>query len=202
MIRTTSLAALACATVLLAACSSTSSSSTAVASSITPSITASTGVSGAATDAATYADGLCTSIDQWQQSLADGNKELQSSITAGSTTPQDAKDALEAFMTSAVQDTQTMLDHIHALGAPAGAEDATAAIETALTNVQTLFQSVLSSVQSLDTTNPAAMVSAVTSLAPQLQQGGRDISDAIGSVQNAELSTAIDSAPACQSLAH
>ena len=198
MTRATSLAALACATVLLAACSSNSSSSTTVASSTAPSITAST--SSATTDAATYAEGLCTSIDQWQKSLADGNKELQASITAGTTTPQDAKDALESFMTSAVQDTQTMLDQIHALGAPAGAEDATAAIETALTNVQTLFQSVLSTVQSLDTTNPAAMATAVASLAPQLQQGGQDISDAIGSVQNAELSAAIDSARACQSL--
>ena len=200
MIRTTSLAALACATILLAACTSTSSSSTDTAAATVPSITASTSVSVAATDAATYADGLCTSIDQWQQSLADGNKKLQGSITAGTTTPQDAKDALEAFMTSAVQDTQTMLDQIHALGAPSGAEDATAAIETELTNVETLFQSVLSTVQGLDTTNPAAMQTAVASLAPQLQQGGQDITDAIGSIQNTELSTAIDNAPACQSL--
>ena len=197
MTRRTSLVAIALATALLAACSTSSTTSTA-ATSAPGSASVSTSVAGA--DTAAYADGLCTSIDQWQQSLTDGSQSLQDSLTAGNPTPQDAKDALEAYMTSAVQDTQTMLDDIHALGSPPGMEDATAAIETALTNVKTLFESVRSSVQSLDTTNPASMAAALTDLVPQLQQGAQEISDTIDSIQSPDLASAIDSAPACDSL--
>ena len=143
---------------------------------------------------------MCTSIDQWQQSLTDGSQSLQDTITAGNPTPQDVKDALEAYMTSAIEDTQTMLDDVHALGTPPGVEDATAAIETALTNVKTLFETVRSKVQSLDTSNPANMAAALTGLVPQLQQGAQEISDAIDSIQSPDLAAAIDSAPACDAL--
>ena len=198
MTRRTSLVAIALATVLLAACS-TSSSTTSAAATSTP-VSASVSASVSDADTAAYADGLCTSIDEWQQSLTDGSQSLQDTITAGNPTPQDVKDALEAYMTSAVQDTQTMLDEIQALGSPPGMEDATAAIETALTNVKTLFESVRSSVQSLDTTNPASMAAALTDLVPQLQQGAQEISDTIDSIQSPDLASAIDSAPACDSL--
>jgi ABC-type phosphate/phosphonate transport system substrate-binding protein len=199
MTRRTSLAAIALATILLAACSSTSSS-TPSAAATTTTISASGSASVAGADAAAYADRLCTSIDQWQQSLSDGNQSLRDAITAGNPTPQDVKDALEAYMTSATQDTQAMLDDIDALSSPPGMEEATAAIETALTNAKTLLESVRSSVQSLDTTNPANMASALSDLVPQLQQGAQEVSDAINSVQSPELTSAIDSAPACDSL--
>ena len=196
MTRRTSLVAIALATVLLAACSTSSSSTSVAATSSSASVSAS--VVGADTTA--YADGLCTSIDQWQQSLTDGSQSLQDSITAGNATPQGVKDELEAYMTSAVEDTQAMLDDIHALGTPPGVEDATAALETALTNVKTLFESVRSSVQSLDTSNPAKMAAALTGLVPKLQQGAQEVSDAIDSIQSPDLASAIDSAPACASL--
>lgn len=199
MTRRTSLAAIALGTVLLAACTSTSSS-TPTPAATTTTISASGSASVAGTDAAAYADGLCTSIDEWQQSLSDGNQSLQDAIATGNPTPQDVKDALEAYMTSAVQDTQSMLDDIHALGSPPGMEEATAAIETALTNVKTLFESVRTSVQSLDTTNPANMASALTDLVPKLQQGAQEVADAIDSVQSPELTSAIADAPACDSL--
>ena len=199
MTRRTSLAAIALATILLAACSSTSSS-TPTPAATTTTISASGSASVAGTDAAAYADGLCTSIDEWQQSLSDGNQSLQDAITAGNPTPQEVKDALEAYMTSAVQDTQSMLDDIHALGTPPGLEEATAAIETGLTNVKTLFESVRSSVQALDTTNPAKMASAIAYLVPQLQEGAQEVADAIDSVQSPELTSAIASSPACDSL--
>jgi Spy/CpxP family protein refolding chaperone len=197
MTRRTSLVAIALATVLLAACSTSSTTSTAATS--TP-VSASVSASVSDADTAAYADGLCTSIDEWQQSLTDGSQSLQDTITAGNPTPQDVKDALEAYMTSAIDDTQTMLDDVHALGSPPGVEDATAAIETALTNVKTLFESVRSSVQSLDTTNPANMAAALTDLVPQLQQGAQEVSDAIDSIQSPDLASAIDSTPACDSL--
>jgi Spy/CpxP family protein refolding chaperone len=197
MTRRTSLVAIALATVLLAACSTSSTTSTAATS--TP-VSASVSASVSDADTAAYADGLCTSIDEWQQSLTDGSQSLQDTITAGNPTPQDVKDALEAYMTSAIEDTQTMLDDIHALGTPPGVEDATAAIETALTNVKTLFESVRSSVQSLDTTNTASMAAALTDLVPQLQQGAQEISDTIDSIQSPDLASAIESTPACDSL--
>lgn len=193
MTRRTSLVAIALATVLLAACSTSSSTTTAAATSTPVS-------SSVSAETAAYADGLCTSIDQWQQSLTDGSQSLQDTITAGNPTPQDVKDALEEYMTSAIEDTQTMLDDVHALGTPPGVEDATAAIETALTNVKTLFETVRSKVQSLDTSNPANMAAALTGLVPQLQQGAQQISDAIDSIQSPDLAAAIDSAPACASL--
>jgi len=197
MTRIKPLAAIALATVLLAACTKTSSSSITTASTA-PSATASISSSGAAIDAATYAGSLCTSISDWQQSLADGNQTFQDAISTGTPTPQDVKDALAAYLTAAVQDTQTMLDQIQALGVPPGAEDASAAMVTALTNVKTLFETVLSSVQSLDTTNPASMATALQDLVPQLQQGAQDVSDAIAAIPEGELKTAIQNDSNCQ----
>ena len=195
MTRTKPLAAIALATVLLAACTKTSSSITTA--STAPSLTASVSASVGAIDAATYAASLCTSVSDWQQSLADGNQTFQDAIST-TPTPQDVKDALAAYLTSAVQDTQTMLDQIQALDVPAGAEDASAAMMTALTNVKTLFETVLSSVASLDTTNPASMATALTDLVPQLQQGAQDVSDAIAAIPEGELKTAIQNDSNCQ----
>jgi len=196
MTRSRPLAAIALATALLAACSTTSSSTTSATSTV-PSTTASVSTSVGATDATAYADGVCTSINDWQQGLADGNQTFQDAI-GGTPTPQSVKDALEAYLTAAVDDTQTMLDDIQALGPPPGAEEASAAIVTALTDVKTLFEGVLSSVQSLDTTNPASMASALTDLVPQLQQGAQDISDALSALPDGELKTALQSNPDCQ----
>ena len=69
---------------------------------------------------------------------------------------------------------------------------------TALTNVKTLFETVLSSVESLDTTNPASMATALTDLVPQLQQGAQDVSDAIAAIPEGELKTAIQNDSNCQ----
>jgi uncharacterized phage infection (PIP) family protein YhgE len=66
--------------------------------------------------------------------------------------------------------------------------------------VKTLFETVRSKVQSLDTSNPGNMAAALTGLVPQLQQGAQEISDAIDSIQSPDLASAIDSAPACDSL--
>ena len=141
---------------------------------------------------------MCTSVSTWQQSLADGNQTFQDAISTGTPTPQAVKDSLEAYLTSVVDDTQTMLDQIEALGPPPGAEEARTAIVTALTNVKTLFEGVLSSVQSLDTTNPASMAAAMTDLVPQLQQGAQDVSDALSALPDGELKTALQSNPNCQ----
>jgi hypothetical protein len=195
MNRTRPLAALAFAALLLAACSSSSSTSTA---STAPSTSASTSSSVAATDATAYADGVCTSISDWQQSLTDGGQQFQDAVSGGTPTPQDVKDALESYLSSAVEDTQTMIDEIEALGPPPGAEETRTAIVSALTDVQTLFEGVRSSVQSLDTTNPASMATAMTDLVPQLQQGAQDVSDSLAAIPEGELKTAIENNPSCQ----
>jgi hypothetical protein len=194
MTRIRPLAACAIAGLLLAACSTSSSSTSSVTSTV-PTGTAS--VSASPADATAYADSVCTSISTWQQSLTDGNQTFQNSLS-GTPTPQDVKDSLEAYLTSVVDDTQTMLDEIQALGPPPGAEEASAAMVTALTNVKTLFEDVLSSVQSLDTTNPASMAAAMTDLVPQLQQGAQDVSDALAAIPQGELKTALQSNPNCQ----
>lgn len=195
MTRIKPLAAIALATLLLAACSTTSSSTSAT--STVPGATTSVSASGAATDTTAYADSVCTSISEWQQSLTDGNQTFQDAIT-GTPTPQAVKDALEAYLTSVVDDTQAMLDQIQSLGPPPGAEETSAAIVTALTNVKSLFEGVRSSVQSLDTTNPASMAAAMTDLVPRLQQGAQDVSDALSAIPEGELKTALQSNPNCQ----
>jgi len=194
MTRIKSLVAIAIATLVLAACSTTSSSTSSVTSTVP---TATPSVSASPVDATAYADSVCTSISTWQQSLTDGNQTFQDSI-GDTPTPQDVKDSLEAYLTSVVDDTQTMLDEIQALGPPPGAEEASAAMVTALTDVKTLFEGVLSSVQALDTTNPASMAAAMTDLVPQLQQGAQDVSDALSALPDGELKTALQSNPNCQ----
>ena len=193
------LVAIGMATAVLTACSSSSSSSSSTAAgastSSTPSSTA------AAADAATYMNSLCTTVSTWQQAIKDENTSLQSAVQSAAS-PQDAKDALETFLTAVVGDTQTMVDEVQALGAPAvdGGDTASAAVVTALTNIQTLFQDALDQVKSLDTSNPAAMAGALTSLATDLQQGGQDAAAALSNIDSQSLKDAAATAPACQSL--
>ena len=201
MTRTKPLAALALATILLAACSKTSSSTSAATSAATlPSVSAS--VSMAATDATTYMTGLCTSVSDWQQSIQDGDQAFQDSIAGGTPTPESVQVALSTYLTSAVEDTQNLVTQIEALGAPdvAGGADAQATIVGALNDVATLFQSALDSVQGLDTTNPAQMATALQDLATTLQEGGQGIADALGAVDSGDFASAAQDIPACRSL--
>jgi len=194
--------AIACTTAaLLAACSSSSSSSTA-ASGTTPASTTSSPSSVAATDAATYMEALCTDISTWQTSLTEGNQTFQDAVSTGQPTPEDVKTALETYLSTAVEDTQTLASDIEALGAPdvEGGGDVSTTIVTALNGVATLFQSILDQVQGVDSANPAAMAAALQDLVPQLQQGAQDVADAFGGIDSSELTTAANDIPACTSI--
>jgi hypothetical protein len=187
------------AAALLAACSSTSSTSVAPASGSTSTSTPS---SAAGTDAATYMEALCTDISTWQTSLTAGNQTFQDAVSTGNPTPEDVKAALETYLTTAVEDTQTLASEIEALGVPGveGGEDVSTTVVTALNNVATLFQTILDQVQQVDTTNPAAMATALQDLVPQLQQGAQDVAGAFGSIDNSELTAAANDIPACTSI--
>ena len=192
--------AIALATVLLAACSKSSTSATPAASTVSISESASASI--AATDVTTYMTGLCTSVGDWKTSIQAGNKTFQDTLSSGTPTPEDVKSALSAYLTAAVQDTQTLVTQIQAMGPPDvdGGSDVHAQVVAALNSVSTLFQNALTSVQGLDTTNPAQMATALQGLATTLQQGSKDISDAFGSIQTGEFATAAQNIPACQSL--
>ncbi len=188
------------AAAFLTACSSSSSSTVATGTSAVPTSAAPSSV--AATDAATYMESLCTSIDTWQTSIKDGNTTFQDAISAPGTTPQAVKDALDTYLTSAVQDTQTMADEVEALGTPAvdGGDQAASTVVGALNDVATLFQGALDTVQGVDVTNPAAMGTALADLATKVQQGSKDITDALGTLEGGELATVAADIPACQSI--
>ena len=198
-----SLAVTTVAAAVLAACSSSSSSSAPTSGATIPPASATTSGTAGTTDAEAYLDGLCTSINTWQDDIQQGNQNFQSQVGSASS-PQDVKDALSAFLDQVATDTDTMVSDIESLGAPDVADGDTTAstILSALKSVQSAFQATAASVDGLDVTNPQAMADALQQLTSDLQSGNQDIGTAFGSLENSELAAAAQNVPSCQSLAN
>jgi hypothetical protein len=193
--------AVAVTAVLLAACSSSSSSSSSTAAGSSSSAVTSASASGTSDAATTYAESVCTDITTWQKAVKSESSSFQQDVQSA-TSPDDVKNALVGFLTAVVADTKTMVDDIQALGPPAvdGGADVHAAITQALTGVQTLFQTALDNVKSLDTSNQAALAASLQKIATDMQSGTKDLQDALSGIQNQDLDAAFTNAPACASL--
>jgi hypothetical protein len=153
------------------------------------------------TDAATYIDGVCTSLSDWKTGLDDDNLALQTALD-GTPTPEESKTALVDFLTTTVDGTKAMVSDIEALGVPDvdGGDEIASTLSTELGKVTTLFEGVLDDVENLSTDDPQAMVTALGELGTTISDGSAGIGTALGDLDAPELEEAAQDSEACQAL--
>jgi hypothetical protein len=148
-----------------------------------------------------WAADVCGALGTWTDDLKAKSDTLSSDLRSSSDF-KSVKEKLVAFIDDAKASTQKMVDDVKAAGPPAtdNGESVQEDLEAGLTEARDTLDNAADKAQDLDTSDPRAFVSGVTSLAQQVQtelQGAakhfEDIEDTAG-----ELDDAIKDEPACQ----
>jgi ElaB/YqjD/DUF883 family membrane-anchored ribosome-binding protein len=181
-------AALLTVTLCLAACSS--SSSAVVASPTSPSPTA--------ISVADYVVGVCTAISTWQAGL-----QAKGSTFNPSTTDVAAlKQSWLTFLDGILEETQTLVSSLQALGTPDTADGKAAAerLQADFTTLQADFQKLRDESASLSTDNQSAFMAKFQQILQTFQQDAQAVTQDLSQVPP-EFQSAASAAPTCQALA-
>jgi predicted small secreted protein len=201
MMKLRTVIAIAATAIVLAACSSNASSSSSASSPAASGSMATSASAAGGMSAASYADAVCSDVTTWQKAIKSESTSFQADVS-NATSPDAVKTALEGFLTSVVDDTQTMVNDIKALGAPAvdGGEEAHTALVNGLTSIQTVFQTALDNVKSTSSSDPQALAKALQGIGTDIQNGTQDMQNALSGLSNPGLDTAFNDTPSCQAL--
>jgi hypothetical protein len=118
----------------------------------------------------TWAADVCGALQTWEDELQSGSKQLSSDISR-SKDLKSLKRRLVAFLKSAEQSTEKMVDDVKSAGAPA-VEDGPAIqrdLEAGLADARGTFQHAVTQAKKLPTTNPKALTTGLSSLAQRTQ---------------------------------
>jgi hypothetical protein len=162
------------------------------------------GTSGAPakTDAATYVDGVCTALNDWQGRLDADNQHLQDLLDGTDPSPDETKTALLTFLTATVEGTKTMVSDIESLGVPdvEGGAGIASTLSSAFDEVVTQFQGALDDVEALSTDDPKAMTKALAQVGSDISEGSSGIGEALGDLDTSQLNEAAKDSQACGAL--
>ncbi len=178
---------------LLTACNSTTSETSASGS---PS-----GAAQGPTTAQEYVKGVCGAITTWQQAIQSRASALESNA-ASLVDPSSGKQALGDFFDGVIADTDTMISTIKDLGAPNvanGASDS-AAFVGALTQVRDAFQHARDKIDQLPTDSATAFQNGAQQLVSSMSSEIKAAGTSLSNLNNPELETASKAEPACSSL--
>lgn len=163
------------------------------------------GGSASGADPEQYAADVCGAISDWQKELQTSATTMQSKLSASST-PEDVKSELVAFMEGATKSTDDMLAKVKEAGPPA-VEDGEALqrdLEQGLGDAQTAFADARDKAKELPTEDRAAFQREASALGATLNQEGGKIGQTFNGLStkydSRELNEAFDKEPSCQSL--
>lgn len=152
-----------------------------------------------------YAADVCGAISSWQKELQ-ANVSTMSSKLSASSTPEEVKTQLVAFMETATKSTDEMLAKVKGAGPPA-VEDGAALqrdLEAGLADAQTAFAQARDKAKSLPTDDQAAFQREASALGTTLNEQGTAIGQTFNGLStkydSKELNQAFDKDPACKSL--
>jgi hypothetical protein len=152
-----------------------------------------------------YAAAVCGAITSWQNELQENVSAMSSKLSASST-PEEVKTQLVAFMETATASTDQMLAKVKAAGPPA-VEDGAALqrdLQAGLDDAKTAFEQARDRAKSLPTGDQAAFQREAQALGTTLNEQGTAIGQAFTSLSTKydsnELNAAFDKDPACKSL--
>jgi hypothetical protein len=118
----------------------------------------------------TWSADVCGALQTWEDELESGSKQLSSDISS-SKDLKSLKRKLVAFLKSAEQSTEKMVDDVKSAGAPA-VEDGSAIqrdLESGLADARSTFQQAVTQAKKLPTNNAKALTTGLSSLAQRTQ---------------------------------
>jgi hypothetical protein len=178
----------------IAGCGGSNSSS----SSASNSSSAANGSSGSATvSASAYVKSVCTALGPVITDL----KSKQAALVSA-TTPQQAKSALQDYVSSLSTGLGTAIPKVQSAGTPSVSKGSAiqSAIVSSFTQLKTALAGAASQIGSIPTDNAAAFKAGFQSIATNLRSSTTGIQAGLSGLQSPELKSAASAEPACAAL--
>lgn len=153
------------------------------------------------TTADAYVEKVCSSVGQWLRSVEDGSTNIAKQLTPGST-PEHAKQALEALMRSSVADSENVVAGLQSAGTPdvRGGERIAAALVGSFEQATSALRRVEAEVKSLPTNDPTAFLEAAKRVSGSVESSLSSIGSGLSSLRSSELQKAASRSQACRNL--
>ena len=157
--------------------------------------------SSSGTDPETWAADVCGALSTWTDDLKTKSQSLSSDLQSSGDL-KEVKSKLVAFLDDAKASTQTMVDDVKAAGPPEGKDGTTVQedLESGLNEARDTLDNAESKAEDLDTSNPRAFLTGVSSLGQQVQTELQATAEHFKSIENTsgDLDKAISNEPACK----
>lgn len=157
--------------------------------------------SSSGTDPETWAADVCGALSTWTDDLKMKSQSLSSDLQSSGDL-KEVKSKLVAFLDDAKASTQTMVDDVKAAGPPEGKDGTTVQedLESGLNEARDTLDNAESKAEDLDTSNPRAFLTGVSSLGQQVQTELQATAEHFKSIENTsgDLDKAISNEPACK----
>ncbi|MDQ3385797.1 MAG: hypothetical protein M3503_07300 [Actinomycetota bacterium] len=166
----------------------------------------SSGGEGGEVSADAYADGVCTSISGWYESIESSSRDLVEEAGTLSADPATGKEIVLRFLDDTIDLTETLVADLEEVGVP----DTSTGQETAdklvsgIGDVRDLFSQARDDTAALPTEDEEAIVSGLQDIGTALQESatavGANFEEVLSSVDDPELAEAFETTPSCSEL--
>lgn len=157
--------------------------------------------SSSGTDADTWAADVCGALNTWTTDLQTKSQNLSSELRSSGNL-KGVKEKLIEFLDDAKASTQTMVDDVKDAGPPEGENGKTIQddLEAGLTEARETLEHAEDTAKDLDTDNPRAFLTGVSSLAQQVQTELQATAEHFKSIESTsgDLDEAISNEPSCK----
>lgn len=145
-----------------------------------------------------FASDICTAFKTWSQSIQDRQASLQKDLGPGAS-PQDGKDALEGFLSDAVDSSDTLIDDVNAAGIPdaTNGEDAANTLRDAAEQAKEKLSAAHDKVDDLPTDSPQAFSSAAGKFGQDVKSALEEVGSGVNEIKSPELDKAFNEESAC-----
>lgn len=151
-------------------------------------------------EAAAFAEGLCTTVTDFQNDLEAESTAFQQALSAAS--PEDVLDGVAGFLGTASDRSQQAADEIAALGVPdvSNGEEVVSTFVDSLEQLADLFAATKAEVEGLSSADPEALAAGLTQVGEDLTEAGTAIGSAFADLESPDLDSAAADVPACAGL--
>jgi hypothetical protein len=157
------------------------------------------GGGGDTVSAGDYASDICTAFLGWRDAIQQRQEDLQEGLSPG-ISPQEGRDALDGFLTDAVEASDELVTQVDDAGAPdaENGEEAAQALQDAAQAARDELDKARADVEALPTDDREAFSSAADQLGNNVRDALSEVGSGLEDIQSEELDKAFDEEEACQ----
>jgi len=146
-----------------------------------------------------YASDICTAFLGWRDAIQKHQQELQDGLSPG-ISPQEGKDALEGFLSDAVDASDELVTQVNDAGVPdaENGEQAATALQDAAQQARDELDKAHSNVADLPTDDREAFAKAADGLGNSVKTALDGVGEGLQDIKSDELDKAFNEAKECQ----